>query len=51
MKTITQFKSIYSFSTKRLFAEKVTENDLEIFRQMHMNETVMQSKRSTNPIF
>lgn len=43
MKTILQFKSINSFTTARLFAEKVTENDLEKFRLMHTNEDVMRT--------
>lgn len=43
MKTILQFKSINSFSTKRLIAEKVQASDLDKFRAMHTNEKVMQT--------
>ena len=43
MKTILHFKSINSFSTERLLAEKVTENDLEKFCLMHTNEDVMRT--------
>lgn len=43
MKTILQFKSINSFTTARLLAEKVTEHDLEKFRLMHTNDDVMRT--------
>ncbi|MCE3237995.1 MAG: hypothetical protein K0R24_976 [Gammaproteobacteria bacterium] len=43
MKTILQFKSINSFSTKRLIAEKLQASDLEKFRIMHTNEDVMKT--------
>jgi [ribosomal protein S5]-alanine N-acetyltransferase len=43
MKTILQFKSINFFSTERLIAKKITENDLEKFRLMHTNENVMRT--------
>ena len=41
MKTIVQFKSINSFFTKRLLAEKVTENDLEKFCLMHTDRLLL----------
>ncbi len=43
MKTILQFKSIASYSTKRLLAKKVQASDLEKFRTMHTNKDVMQT--------
>jgi len=43
MKTILKFNSINSFSTERLFAEKITKDDLEKFRLMHTNEDVMRT--------
>ena len=41
MKTITQFKSIESFSTERLSAYKINENDIDKFINMHTNLEVM----------
>lgn len=41
MKTITQFKSIDSFTTDRLFAEKIKPSDLDKFFSMHTNLQVM----------
>lgn len=41
MKNILQFKSIFSFSTEILFAEKVSEKDLEKFHLMHNDHDVM----------
>jgi RimJ/RimL family protein N-acetyltransferase len=41
MKTITQFKSIDSFTTDRLFAEKIKPSDLDKFSSMHTNLQVM----------
>ncbi len=41
MKTITQFKSIESFSTARLSAYKINENDIDKFITMHTNPEVM----------
>lgn len=41
MKTITQFKSIDSFTTDRLFAEKIKVSDLNKFVNMHTNLQVM----------
>ena len=41
MKTITQFKSIDSFTTDRLLAEKIKSSDLDKFSSMHTNPQVM----------
>lgn len=41
MKTIIQFKSIESFTTNRLFAEKIKAGDLDKFANMHTNQQVM----------
>lgn len=43
MKAITQFKSIDSFSTNRLLAEKVKDSDLDKFIRMHTNSQVMKT--------
>lgn len=43
MKTILEFNSINSFVTERLFAKKVTANDLEKFLLMHTHEEVMRT--------
>jgi GrpB-like predicted nucleotidyltransferase (UPF0157 family)/RimJ/RimL family protein N-acetyltransferase len=41
MKTITQFKSIESFTTDRLMAEKIKSNDLDKLLHMYTNSQVM----------
>src|SRR5579883_2896508 len=41
MKTITQFQSIESFSTDRLYAKKIHKEDLDKFLILHANEAVM----------
>jgi GrpB-like predicted nucleotidyltransferase (UPF0157 family)/predicted acetyltransferase len=41
MKTIIQFKSIDSFTTNRLLAEKIKSSDLDKFISMHTNPQVM----------
>ncbi len=41
MKTITQFNSIDSFATDRLFAEKIKWSDLDKLINMHTNHHVM----------
>lgn len=41
MKTILQFNSIYSFSTNRLYAEKIQSNDFDRLMQMYANQQVM----------
>ncbi|MBA2655434.1 MAG: GNAT family N-acetyltransferase [Tatlockia sp.] len=41
MKTITQFKSIESFSTVRLSAYKINEKNIDNFITLHSNEEVM----------
>jgi GrpB-like predicted nucleotidyltransferase (UPF0157 family)/predicted acetyltransferase len=41
MKTITELKSIASFSTERLFAERITAADLDKFTLLHNDPQVM----------
>lgn len=41
MHIITQFNSIASFMTTRLYAEKITRQDINYFVRMHNNEQVM----------
>jgi ribosomal-protein-alanine N-acetyltransferase len=41
MKTIMQFKSLDSFTTDRLLAEKIKMSDLDKFARMHTNSQVM----------
>lgn len=42
MKHITQFDSIHAFTTKRLRAQKITEQDFSALVELHSNEQVMQ---------